>query len=179
MNRKWLLLGIPALLLSAICSGGMIGGVINQAVAEPGPPGAIGRHGAQGAPGARGEKGLAGSRGPSGLIGPQGKKGDTGDVGPEGPKYAVKTLLTFNGSGIKKSAKFTTGDDWTLKYTYNCSGFGGSGNFIVDLYTNGSPEDVLVNELGPAGTSTSPVYSAGEHWLDVNSECNWTVSVEG
>jgi hypothetical protein len=94
---------------------------------------------------------------------------------PAGPK----TVLTAHGSGIKKTAKFTTGDDWTIHWTYNCSGFfGGKGNFVVTVYTDGGLDDIAVNELGKKGSDASPEYDdAGTHYLEVNSECSWTLKV--
>jgi hypothetical protein len=91
-----------------------------------------------------------------------------------------KTLLTLKGSGIKKSATFTTGDEWILKYTYDCSNFGSSGNFQVYLYTDGTMGGVLVNELAAKGNDTAPQHGdAGSHYLEMNSECSWTVTVTG
>jgi hypothetical protein len=43
----------------------------------------------------------------------------------------VGSLLSLAGNGIKMSAKFTTGADWKLTYTYDYAGFGDTGNFQV------------------------------------------------
>lgn len=86
---------------------------------------------------------------------------------------APETLLALSGSGIKNTAQFTTGDSWTLTYTYDCSNFGDTGNFIVTDET-GMP---LVNELQAKGSGSSPQYSSGIHHLSINSECKWTVKV--
>ena len=96
------------------------------------------------------------------------------------PKPASNVVMTFKGSGIKNSPKFTTGDDWTISYTYDCSHDGGEGNFIVEIYTDGEMDfgPGGVNELGRKGSDSSPVYGdAGQHYLSVNSECSWTVKV--
>jgi hypothetical protein len=92
---------------------------------------------------------------------------------PPSTASAPQTLLSLTGSGIKNTAQFTTGDSWTLSYTYDCSDFGGTGNFIVSDET-GMP---LVNELQDKGSGSSPQYSAGTHHLEINSECKWTVKV--
>lgn len=96
---------------------------------------------------------------------------------PAPPKPA--TLLTFKGSGIKNSAKFSTGNDWTIHWSYNCASFfGGKGNFIVDVYDGGDYNGTSVNELGKSGHDTAPVYDdAGSHYLSVNSECPWHITV--
>jgi len=103
--------------------------------------------------------------------------GTTHPAPPAGPK----TLLTAKGTGIKNTARFTTGNDWTIHWSYDCSKtFGGEGNFIVDVY-DGSEESFTadgVNELGKKGTDTSPVYDdPGQHHLSVASECPWQLTV--
>lgn len=92
---------------------------------------------------------------------------------PVGPR----TLLTVKGSGIKSTKKFTTDDEWQLKYTFDCSNFGSEGNFQIYDFVDGDMSDVLTNELAKKGTDTIPVYSPGEHYLKINSQCKWTVTV--
>ena len=88
-------------------------------------------------------------------------------------------LLQLSGSGTKKTQVFATGDSWMLYYTYDCSDFGYKGNFMVTEYTDGTMADMPVNELGKNGDSSTPVYDAGKHYLEIDSECNWTVKVTG
>ncbi|WP_037606244.1 hypothetical protein [Streptacidiphilus rugosus] len=94
----------------------------------------------------------------------------TAAASPAGP------LLKVSGNGIKNTKQFTTGDNWTINYTYDCSKiFGGNGNFQVYVdYPNG---DIPVNELGAKGASSSTATGAGTHTLKVASECPWTVTV--
>ncbi|WP_160311195.1 hypothetical protein [Streptacidiphilus anmyonensis] len=89
---------------------------------------------------------------------------------PAGP------LLKVTGNGIKNTKQFTTGDNWTINYTYDCTGImGGQGNFQVYVdYPNG---DIPVNELGAKGSSSSTATGAGTHTLKIASECPWTVTV--
>jgi hypothetical protein len=82
-------------------------------------------------------------------------------------------VLTAHGSGIKNTAPFTTGDNWTVTYTFDCTGFGQAGNFMVSD-ENDMP---LVNELKLKGTGSTPQYNAGTHHLQINSECDWTLTV--
>jgi hypothetical protein len=97
---------------------------------------------------------------------------------PPAKPASGRTLLTTHGSGIKKTAKFSTGDDWTIHWTYDCSSFGQKGNFQIFVYTGNSPSDVAANELGNKGSDSSPEYgSSGTHYLEVNSECKWTLKV--
>lgn len=88
---------------------------------------------------------------------------------------APATVLTLKGNGIKNSPKFTTGNDWTVNYTYDCSSFGMKGNFQV--YVDFPDGDSPVNELGEKGASSSAETGAGSHSLKINSECDWTVTV--
>jgi hypothetical protein len=99
--------------------------------------------------------------------------GSTATKGAAPAKAA--TLLTLSGSGIENTAQFTTDGNWTLKYSYDCSSFGQAGNFVVSDET-GMP---LVNEMNLKGSGSTPQYDSGTHHLEVNSECDWTVTVIG
>ena len=102
-------------------------------------------------------------------------------VASPSPPPAPKQLLTLSGNGIKKSALFDTPAEWSLTYTFDCTKFaGGTGNFQVFEYTNGNLHDVLVNELSAKGGDTIPQHGdRGQHYLEMNSECSWTVTVNG
>ncbi len=98
------------------------------------------------------------------------------------PKPVQKpvAIATFSGSGIENTPAFTTPASWQLSWSYSCASFGSEGNFQVYEYgTDGSLTSVLVNELG---TGRGPVatwqYSdGGSHYLQINSECNWSLTV--
>ena len=90
--------------------------------------------------------------------------------------------LSISGSGSKSTQTFTVGKSWTLDWTYDCSNFGGKGNFQVFVYTaDGSMsfDNSGVNQLGASGADTEYYHTAGSYYLEVNSECNWTISVKG
>lgn len=92
------------------------------------------------------------------------------------PAKAKTVLAPLKGNGTKNTAKFTTGNDWVIHYSYDCTNFGGQGNFAVSI--GAELVDANVNELGKKGTGTEPVYNdAGTHYLSVLSECSWTISV--
>ena len=98
------------------------------------------------------------------------------------PSPSPQVLLNLSGSGTKTTQKFTTsGDDWDLVWTYNCASFGGSGNFIVMVKNgDGSPSDNQgVNQLGANGSDTEHFHSGGTFYLQVISECSWTVKAIG
>jgi hypothetical protein len=97
-------------------------------------------------------------------------------------------LLTFSGSGIRNSAPFNVGGGpLTVTYSFNCSSFGGSGNFQADLYYGNqaslnSDDLSIANALAVSGHQTTtvyPQYPGKDYYLSVNSECSWRVKVTG
>jgi hypothetical protein len=95
-------------------------------------------------------------------------------------------LMTFSGSGIRNSASFVVGSSTvTAHYSYDCSAFGGSGNFIADM-VSGSPSSLsyddqsIANALGSGGSQTTTLYpqnQGGSYHLEVNSECSWSITL--
>jgi hypothetical protein len=87
-------------------------------------------------------------------------------------------LLDLKGSGIQRSAKFTTAGDWTITWSYDCSKYPG-GTGLLQIYVKGDTLDVAVNELGKSGSGTQPEYTgAGTFYLEMNSVCAWHVIVK-
>jgi hypothetical protein len=86
------------------------------------------------------------------------------------------TVATFTGSGIQNTPKFDVTDTWKLAYSFSCAGFGQSGNFQV--YEDGGFSGVSVNDLALSKNGETWAYNdAGTHYLQINSECDWTVKV--
>ena len=80
--------------------------------------------------------------------------------------------LDASGSGAHSTQTFTVPTNWTLAWSYDCSTFGSSGNFVVNV----QGASVLgVNELGSGGSGTESYHSGGTVWLEINSECSWQV----
>ena len=91
---------------------------------------------------------------------------------------AVRTIATFSGSGIENTPEFTVTSTWKLDYTFSCAAFGSSGNFQVFEDGGSDFNGVSVNELSAGQTGSTWAYGdAGTHYLEVNSECSWTVKV--
>lgn len=89
------------------------------------------------------------------------------------------TVATFTGSGEQKTATFTVSADWALSYSFDCSSnFGQSGNFAV-LTDGGSDfNGVSVNDLATSKSAVTYAYNdAGTHYLEVVSECAWSLKV--
>ncbi len=93
----------------------------------------------------------------------------------------------MSGSGIQNSAPvLVTQGHLTVKYSYDCSAFGGPGNFIADLLSGNqsslnSDDQTIANALGSGGSATTAIYpqnTGSDYHLSVNSECNWTVTVK-
>ena len=97
------------------------------------------------------------------------------------PSPSPQTLLNISGSGTKTTQKFTASGDWDLVWTYNCAAFGDGGNFIVDVKNgDGTDSDNQgVNQLGAKGSDTEHFHVPGTFYLEVTSECSWTIKVVG
>lgn len=122
------------------------------------------------------------------AIGSSGGKGGTGSAA--GPAQvtllrtatkttaaaAKKVVLHQAGNGIKNTPSFTTGADWSVSYTFNCAAFGDKGNFSI---TDGAQlAAVLVSALDTKGADTTYQHDdAGKHYLEIDSECSWSVTV--
>jgi hypothetical protein len=96
----------------------------------------------------------------------------------EAAAAVAKTVATFSGSGIQNTSKFTVTGTWKLSYSFDCTSFGYSGNFQV--YEDGGDDlgGVSVNDLAMTKSSSTWAYDdGGTHYLEINSECSWTVKV--
>jgi hypothetical protein len=110
------------------------------------------------------------------------------DICPSMVPKPPAVLLSMSGSGIRNSAPFTVNSGTlTVTYSYDCSGAGGTGNFIADLNTPNqgslsSDTQSIANALGSGGTATTTIYPqnvGSQYYLAVDSECNWSVKVMG
>ncbi|HEX3792182.1 MAG TPA: hypothetical protein VHW44_30240 [Pseudonocardiaceae bacterium] len=114
--------------------------------------------------------GAAATTGPGAAVGAAPAASTT-----QAPPAKPTVVYTKTGNGEGSTPNFTTGAEWQIQYTYDCSKFGQSGNFAV---TAGDDINVAINELGDKGGDTSYVHAdAGTHALQILSECSWTVTV--
>lgn len=96
----------------------------------------------------------------------------------QAPAPSAAVVATFRGSGTGNTPRFTVGATWKLEYSYDCSAYGGRGNFIVSEDGGSNFGGASVNELGSRGSSSTWAYNdAGTHYLSVDSECSWTMRV--
>ena len=99
---------------------------------------------------------------------------------PSLPTAAPSTLLDISGQGTKSTQKFTASGDWDLAYTYNCANFGSTGNFAVEITADDPTTlELPVDELGMSGASVEHYHDPGTFYLQITSECLWTVKVTG
>jgi len=95
------------------------------------------------------------------------------------PAAAPDALLSLSGSGSKSTQVMDVPDEWSLSWSYDCSDFGNEGNFqVYVLNSDGSPAAAQgVNQLGNSGSDTEYFHQGGKLYLEINSECNWTIQV--
>ncbi|WNI15350.1 hypothetical protein [Actinacidiphila sp. ITFR-21] len=88
--------------------------------------------------------------------------------------HTSAVALKASGSGARSTGTFTVRGDWDLEYSYDCTGSGSAGAFVV----NGpAPADRYVDELGTKGSGTTHLHAGGTLRLDVESTCAWTIEV--
>jgi hypothetical protein len=94
---------------------------------------------------------------------------------------AAKVLLDKTGSGIGKTAIFTTPSEWEIDYSFDCANFGQSGNFSITVYDGASQlKDLPANQLALKGSDVAYEHNlSGPYYLEMNSECDWHVVVKG
>jgi len=88
------------------------------------------------------------------------------------------TVLNISGSGIQSTASFNipaAAKGWRVAWSYDCTSFGSPGNFDFVAYKGGNLDDFGPNQLGTGGSGTEIYHDTGSFYLEINSECNWTV----
>lgn len=103
---------------------------------------------------------------------------------PTPPPAPVTLVPSMNGSDSGESPAFNPPAHYKVLYSFDCSSFGQSGNFAVEV-DDGNGQPVLggatVNRLAMSGTGTADGYNIdgqkGVH-VQVLSECQWTIIVQ-
>jgi hypothetical protein len=97
---------------------------------------------------------------------------------PEPPKPAPSVKKTTNilvakGRGTQTTGVFITGRQWTLRYTFTCTGTGGF-TLVEDRATT------LVAATKSTGAGDVPRRDdPGSHVIEVRSTCSWTLTAIG
>lgn len=94
---------------------------------------------------------------------------------------APTVLLDQSGSGTASTKAFTTGANWTVTYTFDCNAYDPPGAFMFFVNnTDGSVNtDVGADSVAATGGNTDNYYDSGEHYLQVDTVCDWHVVVKG
>jgi hypothetical protein len=94
--------------------------------------------------------------------------------------YPVGTgtvVYQYTGEGEHTTSKFvvpSSAKGWNVNWSYNCANDGGTGNFDFEI-NGGSGNDNGPNQLGAKGSGVEHYYDTGVFYLQVLSECNWTI----
>jgi hypothetical protein len=95
----------------------------------------------------------------------------------------AKTLLEDHGDfGNKASRLFTPqGADWNLQWSFDCASLGDSGNFSVKVMRQGGAASGLaaVERINDRDSGVEHYRQVGTFYLQVVSECQWSVRVVG
>lgn len=85
-------------------------------------------------------------------------------------------IAVFQGSGTKKTPKFTVGSEWKVKWDTKPGQYGDM-NFMVDIYKEGSDmPDSVANVIGKS-KDESCQYDSGTYYLDINSGQPYIVEI--
>ena len=96
--------------------------------------------------------------------------------GPNSTPVTYSSSQTGDSGGTQR---FSVSSTWTMSWSYNCANFGFPGNFSVNV-TQPSGDltfDLGPNELGLSGSGTDTYTDTGVFSLEVNSECNWSITI--
>jgi len=76
---------------------------------------------------------------------------------------------------------FYVPNEWKFVYTFDCSNWSShGGNFIAHAEHDDGDTEFLANDLAVSGSKTVYVHNgAGRVYLDIISECRWSVKVTG
>lgn len=96
------------------------------------------------------------------------------------PKKAKSTkgqvLLEDSGHGQKQTQSFTAKGDWDLAYKWGSCG--GVDIFQMYIYDgDGVPTGVGANTQKSSGQDVTHQHQGGEHYIEVNTACDWSLKV--
>ncbi len=93
-----------------------------------------------------------------------------------------QTTHTYSGSGIKKTETITVADDWKIQWSCTPSSFmGNQYNIIITVYgSDGTMQDVAINDMCKDGNTSGETeeHTGGNVYLDVNSEGQWSITIQ-
>lgn len=91
------------------------------------------------------------------------------------PTTTAPVVLHLSGTGSTTTPALTTGSDWSIEYTFTCADASG---FRVLEWGPGEDGVPLVDRSGSEGIGATYAFAEpGNHWLQINTACSWTVTV--
>ncbi len=118
--------------------------------------------------------------GPSDTETSESKVPDPASTESADPASQATVKLEVAGSGNKTTEKFTVGPEWTVEWSYECSDeLGPIG--IFQMFPKGDVDllPVMSNLEKLNASDTQNYHEAGEFYLDILSNCDWTITVRG
>lgn len=95
------------------------------------------------------------------------------------PNATPVTYTSTQTGDSGNTQQFSVSSTWNMSWSYNCSNFGTTGNFAVDITQ--PPDDfnydVGPNEEGMSGSGVDTYTDTGTFSLIVNSECDWSITI--
>lgn len=108
-----------------------------------------------------------------------GGPGPTASDGTAGHWIAGPAIASFNSTGAARNDQFAVSSPgtWGLSWTFSCPARR-SGTFQLTAKGTTTGDDVELDVAGPTGRGiTWNTRDAGDHSLDVSSDCSWTARV--
>ncbi len=109
----------------------------------------------------------------------RGGRWPTASSGTARPWIAGPAIASFRGTSPVRHAHFAVRSPgtWGLSWAFNCPARR-PGNLRLIAKGTASGDDVEIDVAGPTGRGiTWNSRDAGDHFLDVNSDCSWTARV--
>jgi len=94
--------------------------------------------------------------------------------------FTPKVLLVTSGNNslFKETKSFTTTNEWSVTYSYNCSINDGFGNFSYMVMSPIYKIDKSINVDESGGSDTVHYSDAGKHHLQIIATCPWHIVVK-
>ncbi|KHL05675.1 hypothetical protein [Sinomonas humi] len=94
------------------------------------------------------------------------------------PPSGLRLIYEHAGVGDTTTAKFTTPAEWAVQWSFDCSKQP-TGRGVLDVESEDRDAHVSVDDGSTAADMTYVHDDAGSHYLDVTTDCDWTLRVFG
>jgi hypothetical protein len=112
-----------------------------------------------------------------------GGSGNTSSSPAQSKPVTWTTTHTFTGSGIKKTETIAVPADWKIQWSCDPTSFNGANyNVIIGVYNSDATvaDIAAINDMCKPGNISGETEerTAGNVYLDVNSEGSWTITIQ-